>query len=90
MIDRLRYWVSRRVPIWLLEWWIWKRHGIRPFRPMAIEFEDPGCTEMLLVDGPTAWKPWGENAHSVDLGYDRAGKLVGIRIWDRVLTKNSE
>lgn len=56
------------------------------FKPCAIENSELGATELILQDTFTVWKPWGPKEHAVDLGYDQDGKLIGMRVWDRVLS----
>lgn len=57
---------------------------LEEFKPHVVENSDLGCTEMLLQDTQITWKPWGAPQHSVDLGYDSDGHLVGVKIWDLV------
>jgi hypothetical protein len=67
------------------------RASCEGFRPCVTESNLIGLTEMLLEDCFVAWHPWTANGtikgHAVDLGYDQAGHLVGIKIWDQVAVK---
>ena len=60
-----------------------------PFLPCVLENTELCFTEMLLEDCPIVWQPWGPPEHHVDLGYNKTGALVGIRIWSNVLTKHA-
>jgi hypothetical protein len=58
---------------------------IADFVPHVAENREAGFTEMILRDCLTVWRPLVQNGpHHVDLGYDRHGALVGIRIWELV------
>jgi len=58
------------------------------FKPCVIELTEAGCTEMILEDVPIVWLIWQpEQGHSVDLGYNAAGQLVGVRVWALVKTR---
>lgn len=62
---------------------------IKEFKPLAFENEAMRFTEMLLEDTTTVWTMWKVTkhmGHTVELGYNNQGKLIGIRIWDLVLT----
>ena len=89
MIDRFKYRLSKRMPNWLLEWYLEKFHGFPRFKPCAIQWDEVGCTEIILKDTMTIWKPWGPPDHSVDLGYDAEGNLIGIKVWDKVLKREA-
>lgn len=92
MIHRLAYKISMIVPMaWLVAWNRW-RHGMKPFQPCAIEYDGINTTEILLKDCMTIWKPWphGSPVHSVDLGYDVNGDLVGMRVWGRVIKETAD
>jgi hypothetical protein len=49
---------------------------------------DLRLTEMVLEDTMIVWHQWQPpgmpEGHVVDLGYNEAGDLVGIKIWDDV------
>lgn len=58
---------------------------MRPFKPCVYVVPNMALTVMQLADTTIVWRPWGPfEGHAVDLGYDTAGNLVGIQIWDDV------
>jgi len=60
------------------------------FRPCVVQWDEIGATEIVLEDTLIIWQPWGPyKGHAVDLGYTEAGKLVGIKIWDRVAERTA-
>lgn len=60
------------------------------FRPRVVQYDEVGATEMMLEDTLIIWQPWGPyKGHAVDLGYTEDGKLVGIKIWDRVAERTA-
>lgn len=87
MLDRIGYLFGRFAPQWAVEWWLEYRHGMKPFRPCAIQFDEDGSTQILLTDEFTVWRQWGSPDHPVDLGYNKDGRLIGVRIGGRVLTR---
>lgn len=63
---------------------------IGEFKPCVYVVPNMGLTVMQLEDVCIVWEPWGPfKGHAVDLGYDAAGKLVGIQIWDDVARRKS-
>lgn len=59
------------------------------FKPCIIQWDEVGATEMVLEDALIVYQPWGPfEGHAVDLGYNAAGRLVGIKIWDRVAERS--
>lgn len=70
----------RKLRAWPLE---------RPrFKTGVFYNDDLKLTEIILEDTFTVWCPWGPyKGHAVDCGYGPDGKLVGIKIWDDVRTR---
>lgn len=67
---------------------LWKKGiKLKKFKPFVHEHENLGYTEMILEDTSITWSGWQVTRHmgyAVDLGYNAQGKLVGIKIWDKV------
>jgi hypothetical protein len=60
------------------------------FAPCVSEWAEAGCTEMILEDAPIFWVIWQpEHGNSVDLGYNAAGQLIGVKMWGLVKTRAS-
>ncbi len=77
----------------MTNWWLnlrlwWLGRSWPPFKPCVIAYDELGLTEMILEDTMIVWRPWGPyRGHAVDLGYNIEGRLVGIKIWDNVVTQ---
>lgn len=63
-----------------LEW------PIPEFKPCVSYYEGLNMTEMILEDTTIVWKSWKGMHHTVELGYNNNGKLIGIQIWDKIDT----
>ena len=73
----------RAIVIRLCQWTLRKLNCWYP-----ISFEIEGVTELMLEDVPTVYCPLPVGpGHCVDLGYDFDGRLVAIKIWADVTTR---
>lgn len=60
------------------------------FKPCVISNNEIGLTEVLLEDAMIVWCSLpipGADGHCVDLGYDQNGRLIGVKIWASVSTR---
>lgn len=78
-----RTWLERLMS---LPWRPWVADKPLVFRPMVWEHDVLGFTEMVLEDTQTVWHPMQCSAHGhvVDLGYSNDGRLIAIRVWQKV------
>lgn len=61
----------------------------RKFKPGVFYDEPMRLTEIILKDTGIVWCPLNkEGGHFVDLGYDFAGNLVGVKVWADVRTRD--
>jgi hypothetical protein len=67
----------------------WALKRLRVFQPCIVLWEDATITEFCLKDAGTIYCPLPVGpGHCVDLGFDHDGKLVAVKIWADVTTRD--
>lgn len=67
----------------------WTLRKLQVFQPTVILWDEMSITEMVLADAGMCYCPLPVGpGHCVDLGYDFDGKLIAIKIWGDVSTRD--
>ena len=78
MMEAVGYYFGRFAPTSFVRWWLRVRHGVIPFEPCVIQFEDSPRIEMCLKDCFMVWDQWG--TEGVQIARDENGEIVAIQI----------
>lgn len=67
----------------------WTLRRLRVFQPCIVLWDNARITEFCMKDVGTVYCPLPVGpGHCVDLGYDFDGKLVAVKIWADVSTRD--